>query len=71
MTVKDLKYGDIVELWWDNDFRMVLSDEFDTDATNDIFLANEDSEWEDFKSISKVWRENENGDYILIYKKEQ
>ena len=71
MTIKDLKYGDIVELWRDNDFRMVLSDEFDIDTIDNTFTPNEDAIYYKFESISKVWRENENGDYILIYKEDK
>ena len=94
MTVKDLKRGDIVELWWDDDFRMVLSDEFDIDANDNTFVTDEDSEFrssltdefdfnikdntfvrdEDdaympFDYISKIWREDDKGNYILIYTK--
>lgn len=69
MTVKDLKYKDIVELWGDENFRVVLQDEFDTYENTNEFVTSEDSDYYTFDMITKIWREDKNGNYILIYKK--
>jgi len=70
MTVKDLKYKDIVELWGDENFRVVLQDEFDINEEENTFVTSEDSDYYTFDMITKIWREDEDGNYILIYKKE-
>lgn len=70
MTVKDLKYKDIVELWGDENFRVVLQDEYDTYEDTNEFVTSEDSGYYTFDMITKIWREDKNGNYILIYKKE-
>ena len=69
MTIKDLKCGDLIELYGNSDFRIVLEDEFDICAADNTFVCNEDDEWNDFNFVTKIWRENENGDYILIFDK--
>ena len=66
MTIKDLKYGDLIELYGDSNFRVVLEDEFDIYEDTNQFVVNEDSLRYDFNSITKIWREDENGNYILI-----
>lgn len=71
MTVKDLKYKDIVELWGDKNFRVVLQDEYDTYEDTNEFVTSEDSDYFTFDMITKIWREDENGNYILIYTKEK
>ena len=70
MTVKDLKYKDIVELWGDENFRVVLQDEFDTYEDTNEFVTDEDSDYYTFDMITKIWREDDKGNYILIYKKD-
>lgn len=69
MTVKDLKYKDIVELWGDENFRVVLQDEFDIYEDTNEFVTSEDSDYYSFNMITKIWREDKNGNYILIYKR--
>ena len=69
MTVKDLKYKDIVELWGDENFRVVLQDEFDIYEDTNEFVTSEDSDYYTFNMITKIWREDKNGNYILIYKR--
>ena len=71
MTVKDLKYKDIVELWGDENFRVVLQDEFDTYKETNEFVTSEDSDYYTFDMITKIWREDDKGNYILIYKKDK
>ena len=66
MTVKDLKCGDLIELYDDSNFRVVLEDEFDIYEDTNQFVVNEDSSKYDFNSITKIWREDKNGNYILI-----
>ena len=71
MTVKDLKYKDIVELWGDENFRIVLQDEYDTNEdTNEFVTSEDDCGYYTFDMITKIWREDEKGNYMLIYKKE-
>lgn len=70
MTVKDLKYKDIVELWGDENFRIVLQDEYDTYEETNEFVTSEDSDYYTFDMITKIWREDDKGNYILIYKKD-
>ncbi len=67
MTVKDLKYKDIIELWYDANFRVVLSDEFCAYEDENKFVTDEDSDYHDFNEITRIWREDKNGNYILIY----
>ena len=72
MNVKDFQCRDLIELFWDEDFRKVLSDEFDIDEVNNLFVADEDDTYYySFNAVSKVWREDENGNYILIYNKDK
>ena len=66
MTVKDLKCGDLIELYGGSNFRLILEDEFDIYEDTNQFVVNEDSSRYDFNSITKIWREDENGNYILI-----
>jgi len=70
MDVRDLKYGDLVELWKSVDFRYVLSDEFDINVEENTFVADEDDDYTPFSFISKIWREDQNGNYILIFDRE-
>ena len=69
MTIKDLKCGDLIELYGNSDFRRILEDEFDICAADNTFVCNEDDEWNDFNFVTKIWRENKKGDYILIFDK--
>ena len=69
--VKDLKYKDIVELWGDENFRIVLQDEYDTYEDTNEFVTSEDSDYYTFDMITKIWREDDKGNYILIYKKDK
>jgi len=71
MTVKDLRCEDIVELFWQRDFTYVLTDEFDVDTKHNTFVKDEDDSYTSFDCITKIWREDENGNYILIYKKDK
>lgn len=71
MTVKDLKCGDLIELCGDSNFRLVLEDEFDIYEDTNQFVTNEDSPRYDFNSITKIWREDKNGNYILIMRVEK
>ena len=66
MTVKDLKCGDLIELYGDSNFRLILEDEFDIYEDTNQFVVNEDSFRYDFKAITKIWREDKNGNYILM-----
>lgn len=70
MTVKDLKCGDLIELYGDSNFRLILEDEFDIYEDINHFVVNEDSFRYDFNSITKIWREDKDGNYILIYEVE-
>lgn len=67
MNVKDLQYKDIVELFNDPNFRIVLTDEFDIDEENNSFVPDEDSNYITFRCISKIWREDPSGNYQIIY----
>ena len=69
MTIKDLQCGDIIELYDDFNFRTVLTDEFDIDIISNTFVKDEDDSYTSFDFITKIWREDENGNYILIYNK--
>ena len=71
MTVKDLQCADIIELYDDFNFRTVLTDEFDIDIKNNTFVKDEDDDYTSFDFITKIWRENEKGDYILIFDKKK
>ena len=64
MTVKDLKYGDLIELYGDSNFRIVLEDEFNIYENTNQFVISEDSFRYDFNSITKIWREDKDGNYI-------
>ena len=71
MNVGDLKCGDLIELFWDINSRKVLSDEFDYDVEQNLFLTDEDDTYYySFDSISKIWREDAEGNYVLIYNKD-
>ena len=39
MTAKDLKYGDLIELYGDSNFRIVLEDEFDIYEDTNQFVT--------------------------------
>ena len=69
MTIKDLKCRDLIELYGDSNFRLILEDEFDIYEDTNQFVVNEDSFRYAFNSITKIWREDENGNYILIMRK--
>lgn len=66
MTIKDLKCRDLIELYDDSNFRVVLEDEFEIYEDTNQFVVNEDSSRYDFNSITKIWREDKDGNYILI-----
>lgn len=65
----ELKVGDLVELFYDENSRYVLSDEFCIILEDSTFVIDEDSDYFNLDSITKVWREDINGDYALIYSK--
>lgn len=65
--LEDLKVHDIVELFNDQDFIFVLADEWDYDLNSQKFVTDEDSTWYPFQCVSRIWRENEQGDYKLIF----
>jgi hypothetical protein len=67
MTVKDLKTDDLIELFGDSNFRRSLTDEFDINIKEETFVFDEDSDYIHFRYISKIWREDGAGNYILIY----
>ena len=70
MTVKDLKVGDLVEKYGLVDERVVLSDEFEINEKENSFVANEDDiVFVSFQSITRIWRQNENGEYIQIFRR--
>lgn len=69
MTVKDLKCDDLIELYGDSNFRSSLTDEFDFNIKDNTFVRDEDDAYIPFDYISKVWREDDKGNYILIYTK--
>ena len=69
MTVKDLKCYDIIELYDNREFTYILNDEFDVNIKDNTFVKDEDDNYKSFDFISKVWREDDRGNYILIYKK--
>ena len=66
---KELECGDLVELFYDKNSRYVLSDEFCIILEDSTFVIDEDSDYFNLDSITKVWREDINGDYALIYSK--
>lgn len=70
MTVKDLKVGDLVEKYGLVDERVVLSDEFEINEKENSFVANEDDiVFVSFQSVTRIWRQNENGEYIQIFRR--
>lgn len=70
-SVEDLRVEDIVEFYDDAEFRYVLSDEWGvTDEKKQEFVTDEDSNYYSFNEITKVWRQNKYGDYILIFIRE-
>lgn len=71
MTVKDLKCYDIIELYDNREFTYILNDEFDIDIKNNTFVKDEDANYTSFNYITKIWREDNKGNYILIYKKDR
>lgn len=66
---KELEFGDLVELFYDKNSRYVLSDEFCIIWEDNTFVIDEDSGYFNLDSITKVWRDDINGDYALIYSK--
>ena len=66
MTIKDLKCGDLIELYGDSNFRLILEDEVEIYEDTKQFVVNEESSRYDFNSITKIWREDKEGNYILI-----
>ena len=68
LTLKDLRAGDFIELYGDPEFRAMLRDEFDIYPENDTFVYDEDDyDPTPFSFVSKVWREDPSGNYILIF----
>ena len=71
-SVKDLRMEDIVEFYNDAEFRYVLTDEWGiTDEEKQEFVTDEDSSYYSFNEVTKVWRQNKCGDYVLIFAREQ
>lgn len=69
MDVRDLQCEDLVELFHDANFRIVLSDEFDINTEDNTFVADEDTSYVSFNCVSKIWRLDPNGNYQIIYNK--
>lgn len=61
---------DIIELYGEEYMRTVCDDECEVIDENErqVIHPNEDEEY-DLNDVTKVWRENKNGDYILIWHK--
>ena len=70
LQLQDLRVHDIVEFFNDPDYRSVLADEWDYDLKTQKLATDEDSMWYPFQCVSKVWREDQNGNYELIFTKE-
>lgn len=63
-----LKPFDMVELFFDEELRYVIGDEGGIDEDEGIYHLNEDEDIE-LESVTRIWRQNQRGDYILIWEK--
>ena len=64
-----LKPFDMIELFFDEDFRYVIGDEGGPSEDEGIYYLNEDEEIE-LESVTRIWRPNDKCNYILIWEKE-
>lgn len=64
----ELKPFDMVELFFDEDLRYIISDEGGPSEDEGVYRLNEDDDIE-LESVTRVWRQNQRGDYILIWEK--
>lgn len=69
MDVRDLQCEDLVELFHDANFRIILSDEFDINTEDNTFVTDEDAQYVSFDCVTKIWRLDPNGNYQIIYNK--
>ena len=70
MNFPTIEPKDIIELYGEEYMRTVCDDECEVIDENErqVIHPNEDEEY-DLNAVTKVWRENKNGDYILIWHK--
>lgn len=70
MEFTTIEPKDIIELYGEGYMRIICDDECEVIEENErqVIHPNEDEEY-DLKAVTKVWRENKNGDYILIWHK--
>ena len=64
----ELKPFDMVELFFDEDFRYVAGDEAGPSSDDGIYNINEDQSIE-LEYVTRIWRQNERGNYILIWER--
>ena len=64
----ELKPFDMVELFFDEDFRYVTGDEAGPGSEDGIYHINEDQSIE-LEYVTRIWRQNKKGNYILIWEK--
>ena len=64
----ELKPFDMIELFFDEDFRYVSGDEAGPSSDDGIYNLNEDQTIE-LEFVTRIWRQNHKGDYILIWEK--
>ena len=67
ITAIDLQCEDIVELFHDANFRIVLSDEFDINTKDNTFVTDEDAQYVPFNCVTRIWRLDPSGNYQIIY----
>ena len=60
----------IVEFRNNEDLRFILNDEYMIDDDNRLYVDEEDASGIEIKFLTKIWKEDENGNYILVWKKE-
>lgn len=64
----ELKPFDMVELFFDEDFRYVINNDGGPSEDEGVYRLNEDDDIE-LESVTRVWRQNQKGNYILIWEK--
>ena len=60
----------MIEFYNNKDFRFVLNDEYMIDDDNKLYVTEDDCSGFEIKFLTKIWKEDENGNYILVWKKE-
>ena len=64
----ELKPLDMVELFFDEGLRYVINNDGGPSEDEGVYRLNEDDDIE-LESVTRVWRQNKRGDYILIWEK--